>query len=148
MQSQASSSNPSHCLKISMRFGENCDQNCGSKVFRKEKKMALAKRSLIASTPYAILCEFKPPFTLSENFMAIRGKLRPESWIKGFQRRKKMALAKRSLIASASYAIPSKFEPPFTLSGNFMVIRKKLRPESCVKGFQGRKTNWRSRNAL
>ena len=29
-----------------------------------------------------------------------------------------------------------------------MVIRKKLRPESWVKGFQGGKTNWRSRSVL
>jgi len=89
MQSQARSTHPLHCLEISCLYVENCDQNRGSKVFREEKKMALAKHILIASTPYAITSEVYPPFTLSGNFMVIRGKLRPESWVKGFQVRKK-----------------------------------------------------------
>ena len=190
MQYQASSSHLSHCLKISWLCVENCDQNCGSKVFgeekkigvckalfncqcsisdpkqvlatlyivwefhqkktatrivdqmfpRKKKKLALTKRFLIASAPYAIPSELQPRFTFSENFMVIREKLRPESWVKCFQeRKKKLTFAKRSSIASASYAITSEVYPPFTLSGNFMFIRGKLRPESWVKSFQGRK---------
>jgi len=63
-------------------------------------------------------------------------------------RKNKLALAKRSSIASTPYAIPSEVYLPFTLSGNFMVIREKLQPESWVKDFQGRKKNWRSRSTL
>ena len=60
-------------------------------------------------------------------------------------KKKKLALAKRSLIASASYAVPSEFLLPFTLSANFMVIREKLRPESWVKEFGGGKKKIRRR---
>ena len=82
--------------------------------------MALAKRSLIASTPYAISSEFYLHFTLSENFIVMCGKLRPESWIKIFEGcKKKVALAKRFSIASILYAILSEFYPPFTLSNFF-----------------------------
>ena len=74
---------------------------------------------------------------MSENFIVIRRKLRPESWVKDFEAEKKVALAKRSLNVSTSYAILSKFYPPFTLSENVIIIRGKLRPESWVKNFEG-----------
>jgi len=52
------------------------------------------------------------------------------------------------MIASTTYAIPSEFYPPFTLSKNFMVISEKLRPESCVKGFGGEMKNCRLQSVL
>ena len=71
--------------------------------------------------------------------MFINRKLRSELCVKVFfwGGGEKLPLAKCSMIASALYAIPIEFPPPFTLSKNFMVISEKLQPESCVKGFGG-----------